>query len=181
MGRCSFICSVGARLTQPFPGHLNAVRWVGRAGPRPFHRWGSRGLEGGSTAFPTLFAADIAPSLSQGFPSTPWTLQKAGQVTWGGSERGACGPGFSLEETDVCVGLRGPPTWPCEHDHPHRATAQGRSACIPSAESTALGRGVPSGGPLGAHRASSDGTWPLEQPRSPRDKATLATELDLAA
>lgn len=47
---------------------------------------------------------------------------------------------------------RGPPTWPCEHDHLHQATAQGRSACIPSTEPTALGRGVPSGGPQGQLR-----------------------------
>lgn len=64
-------------MTQPTPGHLNAVRWVGKAGPCPFHRWGSRGLEGGSTGlFPTLFAPDVAPSMSQGFSPTLWTLQK---------------------------------------------------------------------------------------------------------
>lgn len=45
------------------------------------------------------------------------------------------------------------------------------------------------GCPLGAHRASSDGTWPLEQLRSLRDpkaktacpRSTRATELELAA
>lgn len=46
----------------------------------------------------------------------------------GGSEQGACGPGFSSEVTaDVCVGHRGPLTWPCEHDQPPPGHRSGQS------------------------------------------------------
>lgn len=52
---------------------------------------------------------------------------------------------------------------PVSMTNPHRTTAQGRAACIPCTESTALGRGVPFGGPqgqLGWHEAPTAASVP---------------------